>query len=77
MCEFKDNALGFSCGNTQYFKKHIAAEMIGVHPDTLGRLYLQSGVTKNDRSGLKLEALYFTEAHLANLGYQIIKEVTA
>jgi len=76
MCEFKSNALGFSCGETQFFKKSIASKMIGVHPDTLQRLYLMSGVDEDDRAGLKLIALYFTEAHLASLGYQIINEVT-
>jgi len=75
-CEFKVSDLGFTCGDTVYFRKTVAASMAGIHPDTLGRLYLQSGYSDEDRAGVKLGTLFFSETHLESLGLRIIKEVT-
>jgi hypothetical protein len=64
------NSRGFVVGEEQYYHRRAAALRAGVHPDTLQRLWRDSGDTDIDRIGLKLgRSLFFTDTALADLGH--------
>jgi hypothetical protein len=68
---------GFSVDDTHFWRLESAARLIGIHPQSLQRLYRNSGDTDVTRVGLKLgRGLFFTRDHLSKLGYTIEREVT-
>ena len=63
---------GFSAGGTTYRRLEVAAARIGIHPQSLQRLWRNSGADATDRIGLKLgRQLFFADTHLHLLGYPV------
>jgi len=63
---------GFRSGPDNYWRVESAAAMIGLHPQSLQRLYRESGISDYERAGLKIgRTLFFSAAHLESLGYPI------
>jgi hypothetical protein len=61
---------GFSDGTREYMRLEVAARHIGIHPQSLQRLYRNSGDSDDVRRGLKLgRTLFFSLTDLAALGY--------
>ena len=61
---------GFEVDGHPYWHLETAARRIGIHPNSLQRLWRQSGDTDLDRVGLHIgRGLYFNSDHLARLGY--------
>jgi hypothetical protein len=59
---------------TPYYNVVAAASMIGIHPQSLERLWRNSGLTAKERTGIKVGRMcYFSLDHLASLGYGIKK----
>ena len=72
--EVKKTAEGFTSGTTKYYRLEVAASLTEppLHPQSLQRLYRQSGPTEEERKGLKLgRSVYFNAKQLADLGYSI------
>ena len=66
---------GFRAGDTEYWKLETAAALIGLHPQSLQRLYRYSGTNEYERQALKLgRTLFFNSRHLKELGYPIKKK---
>ena len=56
----------------RYYNRVVAADLAGIHPDTLQRLWHQAAWTDEERPGLKIaRGLFFSSQHLTELGYQI------
>ena len=65
---------GFTAGGTTYRRLEVAAARIGIHPQSLQRLWRNSGADATDRIGLKLgRQLFFADTHLYQLGYPVKK----
>ena len=63
---------GFEVDGHAYWRLEVAAQRIGIHPQSLQRLWRNSGDTDDVRVGLKLgRGLYFNQKHLAKLGYDL------
>ena len=63
---------GFRSGQDNYWRVESAAAMIGLHPQSLQRLYRESGISDYERAGLKIgRTLFFSANHLKSLGYPI------
>ena len=63
---------GFRSGPDSYWRVESAAAMIGLHPQSLQRLYRESGISDYERAGLKIgRTLFFSANHLKSLGYPI------
>lgn len=63
---------GFRSGEDTYWRVESAAALIGLHPQSLQRLYRQSGTTDYERVGLKIgRTLFFSAGQLSDLGYPI------
>lgn len=62
--------VGFEVDGREYWRLEVAAQRIGIHPQSLQRLWRNSGDTDDARVGLKLgRGLFFNQKHLATLGY--------
>ena len=56
----------------RYYNRVVAADLAGIHPDTLQRLWHQAAWTDEERPGLKIaRGLFFTREDLLELGYTI------
>ena len=63
---------GFKVGSTQYLRAEVASPLIGLHPQSLARVFRESGRSDEDRIGTKLgRTLFFTLEDLSRLGYEI------
>lgn len=76
---------GIRAGDKTYWRLESASKIIGLHPQSLQRLYRNSGDTddpevasRNEvklRVGLKIgRGLFFSREHLEQLGYHIAEE---
>ena len=56
----------------RYFNRVVAADLAGIHADTLQRLWHQAAWTDEERPGLKIaRGLFFSRENLIELGYTI------
>jgi hypothetical protein len=75
MSEVNVTKAGFRAGDTEYWRLEVAARKIGIHPQSLQRIYRNSGTDDYDRQGLRLgRQLFFKPSHLIALGYPIKEE---
>jgi len=66
---------GFVSGGDTYWRLEVAAAKVGIHPQSLQRIWRNSGFDDSDRTGLKLgRTLFFHADDLSSLGYPIRKE---
>jgi len=66
---------GITSGTDEYLRLEVAARRVGLHPQSLNRLYRNSGIAEDDRQGLKIGGmLFFNEAHMESLGYPLSNE---
>ena len=77
-CEIKMTDEGFSVGSLQYWRLEAAASLVGLHPQSLNRVYRFSASSEEDRPGLKIgRTLFFNASHMAELGYPVTEVVNA
>jgi hypothetical protein len=59
------------CGVERFLDRVSASRLIGIHPESVTRLFRNAGGDKNN-SGLRLgRDLFFTREHLNALGYSL------
>lgn len=64
---------GFKVGSTQYFNLSSVASKSGMHPDSINRLWRYSGDSDQNRVGVKLRGLFFTEKDMEKLNHPFKK----
>jgi len=61
--------------DVEYLRLETAANLCGIHPQSLQRLYRNSANTDASRHGLKLgRTTYFSKDDLSRLGYSTSKQ---
>lgn len=65
---------GFTVGEkTKYWNLSAVASKTGLHPDSINRLWRYSGDSDQNRTGVKLRGLFFTEEDMEKLKHPFKK----